>query len=520
VCRAEKLAPSALIAAGGTGKTAIALTVLHHEHIIQKYSDRRRFIRCDEFPTSILSFLDRLSTVIGAGIKNVTSLAPLRSFIVAQPMVLVLDNAETILDPHAQDAHAIYAVVEELSRSPNLCLIITSRLSTIPPDCKRIDVPTLSKDAAQEIFYRIYPEGERSKLVERLLERLDFHPLSITILATVASQKLWDYHRILDEWEKQRVKVLQTSHRNQSLAASIEVTLDSPTFRELGPQAREVLGVVAFFPQGIDEKKLNWLFPDISDRENIVDAFCMLSLTSHYKGFVTMLAPLREYLRPADFGSPSLLWEVKERYFSRLHLVDEELQPGMPGFEETKWILRENSNVEHLLETFVAIDEGSEDVWEAYADFLLHLSWHKPVQVVPEAEDDDVSGSPEKREGFLSSFGKQMLRSVSDNLLGQKVINRFDKVCPWIFIWSPFDTSSRCYQMASYLAENQVDASGCYAGCALSKKQSQNPCTSPKSAIMSPAGRYITGVLQTFFAPNTGAIQWPSRPFASILTLI
>ena len=409
------------------GKTAVALTVLHHERIVQKFSDRRRFIRCDEFPTSIVNFLDRLSTVIGAGMKNVTSLVPLRSFITTQQMILVLDNAETILDPHVQDAHAIYLVVEELSQFPNLCLIITSRLSAIPPDCKRINVPTLSKDAARGMFYRIYPEGERSILVDGLLERLDFHPLSITILATVASQKLWDYHRILKEWEKQKVEVLQTGHRNQSLAAVVEVSLESPTFRELGPQAHEIHGVVAFFPQGIDEDELDWLFPDILDRENTIDAFCMLSLTYRYKGFVTMLAPLREYLHPKNLGSPSLLWEAKRRYFSRLHLVDEELQPGMPGFEETKWVLRENSNVEHLLEAFVALDEGSEDVWEAYADFLLHLSWHKPALIAPEIEGGDSVSAPKKQKEFLGSFGKQMTHSFSDNLLGQKVINRFDK---------------------------------------------------------------------------------------------
>lgn len=109
-------------------------------------------------------------------------------------MILVLDNVETILDPHVQDTHAIYLVVEELSQFPNLCLIITSRLSMIPPDCKCINIPTLSKDAARGMFCRIYPEGERSILVDGLLERLDFHPLLIAILATVASQKLWDYH--------------------------------------------------------------------------------------------------------------------------------------------------------------------------------------------------------------------------------------------------------------------------------------------------------------------------------------
>ena len=340
-------------------------------------------------------------------------------------MILILDNAETILDQHVQDAHAIYLVIEELSRFPNLCLIITSRSSETPPDCERIGVPTLSKDAAQGIFYRIYPEGERSSLVDGLLEQLDFHPLSITILATVALQKSWDYRRISEEWKKQKLKVLEMGHG--SLAATIEVSLDSPTFKELGPQAREVLGVVAFLPQGINERKLDWLFPDILDRKNIVDTFWTLSLVSRYKGFITMLAPLREYLRPEDLGSPSLLWEVKGRYFRRLHLIDEELQPGMPGFEETKWVIRENSNVEYLLEAFVALDSSSGDVWEAYADFLLHLSWHKPVQMAPETENSDSFGALKKRKEFLGSFGKRMLCSLSDNLLGQKVINRFDK---------------------------------------------------------------------------------------------
>ena len=189
MCRAERLRPSALIGAGGTGKTAVALAVLHHPRIVQKFSGRRRFIRCDEFPTSLVNFLDRLSAVIGARVKNVTSLAPLRSFITAQSMILILDNAETVLDEHAQDASAIYLVIEELSRFPELCLIITSRLSAIPSDCKCVDIPPLSRDASREIFYRIHPEGEQSNLVDGLLERLGFHPLSITILATVASRK-------------------------------------------------------------------------------------------------------------------------------------------------------------------------------------------------------------------------------------------------------------------------------------------------------------------------------------------
>jgi hypothetical protein len=52
--------------------------------------------------------------------------------------------------------------------------------------------------------------------------------------------------------------VLQTDY-NESLAATIELSLSFPIFRILGPNARGLLGVVAFFPQGIGEKNLDWL---------------------------------------------------------------------------------------------------------------------------------------------------------------------------------------------------------------------------------------------------------------------
>ena len=372
---AENLKPVALIGAGGIGKTSIALKVLHHNRIKKRFGGNRRFIRCDQFPTSRSHFLARLSKVIGAGVENPDDLAPLRPSLSSQEILIILDNAESILDPKGPNAQEICSVVDELCQFETICLLITSRITTVPPRCRHPEIPKLSMEAACDIFYDIYSDRGRSSIINDLLKRLDFHALSITLLATTASHNGWDYDRLANEWDTQRARVLQADHYNKSLAATIELSLTSLTFRSLGPDTRDLLGVIAFFPQGVNEKNLDWLFPTIPNGKNTFDKLCVLSLTYRSNGFITMLAPIRDYLGPRDPRSSPLLSKTRDHYFSRLSA---EVDPVVPGFEKARWIVGEDVNVEHLLDVSSSVDPERGDIWEVCYNFMEHLHWHKP----------------------------------------------------------------------------------------------------------------------------------------------
>jgi len=218
-----------------------------------------------------------------------------------------------------------------------------------------------------------------------------------------------------------RTRVLRTDH-NKSLAATIELSLASPMFHQLGPDARDLLGAIAFFPQGINENNISWLFPTSTtpkqsfpiafDRKNALDKFCTLSLTYRSNGFVMMLAPLRDYLRPKDPTSSPLLCTIKSHHFRRLSVF---VDPDQPGFEEARWITSEDVNVEHLLDVFTTIDPNSCEVWDTCAQFMQHLYWHKVRLVMLGPKIEGLPDDHPSKPGCLFQLS-QLFGSIGDRV--------------------------------------------------------------------------------------------------------
>ena len=283
-----------LLGAGGIGKTAIALALLHHARILTRFGNRRYFVPCHNLESSLDEFLGRLSEAIGA--CDLKDMAQLRSHLSPYPRhIMVLDGVESILDPLDPGAVEITSAIEEFSRCQNLCLLLTSKMDLRIADFRRIEVPTISANGAQDVFYSRC-NLERSAEIDNLLEELDFHPLSIDLLASAASENVWDQATLLEAWNYEKTSILKARGR-QSLEDNIKSALGTPTIKAHGTATLETLRALADISSGIKERELKITFTEIAEIGDATDALCRLFLVYRQDGWVKMLSPFRFYFR-------------------------------------------------------------------------------------------------------------------------------------------------------------------------------------------------------------------------------
>ena len=300
---AARSASVTLFGAGGMGKTSIALTLLRHHEIVDKFGKYRYLMRCDDLENSLGGFIEGLSEVVGA--PEPTDTAKLLSHLESFPCILVLDGIDSILDPLAPGTAEIAKTIAEFGLCPKVFVLATSRIDAKITGFRNLEVSTFSEEAARCTFHSCCRFIEISAAVDNVLAELDFHPLSIALLASAVNESEWDEPALLRAWGDGKTCILKASGR-ESLEDYIGSILRAPSIQELGITAWETLEAIANSPGDIQEIQLLILFPGISKIGKAVNALCKYSMLYRQDGFVMMLAPFRLYFqhsrRVADSG--------------------------------------------------------------------------------------------------------------------------------------------------------------------------------------------------------------------------
>jgi tetratricopeptide (TPR) repeat protein len=157
--------------------------------------------------------------------------------------LLILDNVDT-----KEAEQAVVSIVPSLSVGR---VLITSRIRDWPATIRRQPIETLSVDEAQR-FILDRTANDRATSADdqdqalRLAEELGGLPLALEQAAAYVSQRQMNLAEYLEEWEKEREKVLNWYDGSvMQYPAPVAVTWQK-TFQELRPTAAAILRLTAY----------------------------------------------------------------------------------------------------------------------------------------------------------------------------------------------------------------------------------------------------------------------------------
>ena len=331
----------ALIGTGGTGKSSVAKAVLNEPLIVSEF-DARLFITYDGVAPSAMTyqlFLDKISRVLNTSKADSNNILSCLEVVSA---ILVIDNAETLLEASSVDLERILELLDTIGSQRRTRILMTTRNhETVPPNLafQRIPVAGLPPDAAIQAFGVIYQIAPVDKTIERILAALDYHALSINILANTATMNQWSPARLDGAWDSSRLRMLETAEsKHRNLRVSIEISLECPLLQDTKDSVLRLLRVVAFLPQGVHREALTAV---IGDRNAlyVAESVCRCSLAYWRGEYITALAPIRLYI--ADTHNNSLAYDnilltgIRHHYYRLL--------------SDTELLNREHDNLDRLI---------------------------------------------------------------------------------------------------------------------------------------------------------------------------
>jgi len=337
-----------LLGPGGIGKSSIAKAVLHNAEVSATYGTQRYFVEFDVPPPPIdhATFLERIARALGVSARRNKVMAHLNS----KRVVLAFDDAEAFLDLlDADSATCIAKTMTDIGSLPNVQLLLTTRSRNIPTNLHHntMYIGGLGLPATREAFSSVYTLEPLGENVISLLAELDYHPLSVNLLAHAGMKNGWSIKTLLRKWSSKKTDMLKSgSGKSENLAAAIELSLNSPIFSNITVAAHTLMRAISFLPKGIHRSELGGLFPRLSptDAEDIADALvqCSLAKWDELDERLYVLVPIirayvnDRYNKDLNYKDP-LVMSIREYQYR-----------GLTKNPET-WIQREGDNIERLL---------------------------------------------------------------------------------------------------------------------------------------------------------------------------
>ncbi|KAG0702673.1 hypothetical protein DFH29DRAFT_875054 [Suillus ampliporus] len=316
----------ALIGPGGMGKSSLAKAILNEPLVTEKFADRRFFVTYDGLDPSSITFQTFITCFAGALGIELSGADPVRQisyFLRSASALVVLDNAETFEEASGSSALGeIPPAIAVIADIPGVILILTSHSRRNAPN-----------------------------------------------------QSGWSLPMLLKRWKDWHSKVLDHGKgKLQSLLATMQLSLSSPSIQNLGKDGCRVLSIIAFLPQGLNEDLASDLLLSLPQVDTICDVLCRQSLIYRHDSFIKMLAPIRHFVRdllqPPDF---SCLQDIHAFY---CHTVQ---QCSVARDNYAEIVILDHLNIEYLVAFDLArVPDGAEVTYDACWRFLKCLEWHLP----------------------------------------------------------------------------------------------------------------------------------------------
>ncbi|KAG8957077.1 hypothetical protein FRC03_010569 [Tulasnella sp. 419] len=386
----------AILGPGGMGKTSVALKIIYNALVVDRFGDNRCWIPCEQ-ATSVPFLLELIAKSLNLpGSSSNDRLADIVNFLKTTklPYILLLDNLETPWDIEGQQSN-VAEVLATIACIPSVSFIITMR-GNQPPSSDTIEwteprLPSLTQldpDAAEEAFLRIGSNAKGDPELRTLLQKLDYMPLAITLMARLseAGETVAD---LLEQWKSERTRLLDQpgGDRRNSIEVSIKLSLESRSVKG-SPDALRLLSVLAMLPAGTALARLPDMCPSISGWRAALRVLrgAALVYDSADKSRIQMLSPIQSYILLHHPLGQEPLRELRASYYKLA--PERKTEPRHPEFKNVvEELAIEETNMEAILINALHDRHGDREAAITISlSYTLYLFYQHPrTEIIAEA---------------------------------------------------------------------------------------------------------------------------------------